>query len=89
MLIVPEAACPGLLSLADAFPAVEAVFAAMATGDARNFPVVREALGHEDVPTHAIEHVRFCGAGIIGERRTGIHVNLSAVFITEKVHGCL
>ncbi len=48
MFIVPEAACPGLLSLEDAVPAVEAVFAAMARGDARNFPVVREALGHED-----------------------------------------
>ncbi len=48
MLIVPEAACPGLLSLDEAVPAVEAVFAAMARGDARNFPVVREALGHED-----------------------------------------
>lgn len=48
MFIVPEAACPGLLSLDDAFPAVEAVFAAMARGDAYNFPVVREAIGHED-----------------------------------------
>ena len=48
MIIVPEAACPGLLSLDEAFRAVEAVFAAMARGDARNFPVVREALGHED-----------------------------------------
>ena len=48
MFIVPEAACPGLLSLDDAFPAVEAVFAAMARGDAYNFPVVRDAIGHED-----------------------------------------
>lgn len=31
-----------------AFDAVEAVFAAMARGDAYNFPVVREAIGHED-----------------------------------------
>jgi ornithine cyclodeaminase len=45
MLIVPEAACPALLPLAEAIPAVEAVFAAMARGDATNFPVVREALG--------------------------------------------
>src|SRR6185503_3539200 len=37
-----------LLPLEEAIPAVEAVFAAMARGDARNFPVVREALGHED-----------------------------------------
>ncbi len=31
-----------------AFDAVEKVFAAMATGDAYNFPVVREAIGHAD-----------------------------------------
>lgn len=45
MLIVPEAAIAGLVTAADAFTAVEAVFAAMARGDAYNFPVVREALG--------------------------------------------
>lgn len=45
MLIVPEAAIAGLVTAADAFVAVEAVFAAMARGDAYNFPVVREALG--------------------------------------------
>lgn len=31
-----------------AFEAVEQVFASMATGQARNFPVVREAIGHAD-----------------------------------------
>lgn len=45
MIVVPEAACPSLLSLDDAFAPVEQVFAAMARGDAENFPVVREALG--------------------------------------------
>ena len=45
MIIVPEAACPSLLSLDGAFAPVEQVFAAMARGDAENFPVVREALG--------------------------------------------
>ncbi|MFT3974594.1 MAG: ornithine cyclodeaminase family protein [Amaricoccus sp.] len=45
MIVVPESACPGLLSLEDAFAPVEQVFAAMARGDAENFPVVREALG--------------------------------------------
>lgn len=48
MIIVPEAACPDLLGLDAAFDAVEAVFAAMARGDAYNFPVVREAIGHAD-----------------------------------------
>ncbi len=41
---VSEAVCQQVLTRADAFTAVEAVFAAMARGDARNFPVVREAL---------------------------------------------
>ena len=45
MWIVPEAAIGGLISPEAAFAAVEAVFAAMARGEAGNFPVVREALG--------------------------------------------
>jgi alanine dehydrogenase len=48
MIIVPEDACPRLLSLDDAFVAVEQVFAAMGRNDAYNFPVVREAIGHAD-----------------------------------------
>lgn len=45
MRIVPEALIAGLVTPEDAFAAVEACFAAMARGDAYNFPVVREALG--------------------------------------------
>ncbi|MFO1140653.1 MAG: ornithine cyclodeaminase family protein [Paracoccus sp. (in: a-proteobacteria)] len=45
MLIVPEALIADLLTPEDAYAAVEAAFAAMARGEARNFPVVREALG--------------------------------------------
>jgi ornithine cyclodeaminase len=48
MFIVPEALCRDLISMEDAFEAVEAVFAAMAGGAAYNFPVVREAIGHAD-----------------------------------------
>lgn len=48
MWVVPESAVAGLMTPEAAFDAVEAVFAAMARGEARNFPVVREALGHED-----------------------------------------
>jgi ornithine cyclodeaminase len=46
--IVGEDICQQVISRADAFSAVEAVFAAMARGDAYNFPVVREAIGHAD-----------------------------------------
>lgn len=45
MRIVPEALIAGLVSPEDAFAAIEAVFAAMSRGEARNFDVVREALG--------------------------------------------
>ena len=45
MLIVPERLIADLVSAEDAFVAVEAAFAAMAREEARNFPVVREALG--------------------------------------------
>ena len=48
MLIVPERNIADLITRKAAFDAVEKVFAAMAAGDAYNFPVVREAIGHED-----------------------------------------
>jgi alanine dehydrogenase len=48
MLIVSEETCKEVVGRADAFQAVEAVFAAMARGDAYNFPVIREAIGHAD-----------------------------------------
>ena len=48
MLIVPEHEIAGLMTREAAFDAVETIFAAMASGDAYNFPVVREAIGHED-----------------------------------------
>ncbi|WP_375574008.1 MULTISPECIES: iminosuccinate reductase BhcD [Seohaeicola] len=48
MLIIPEDVCAQVVTPEAAFTAVEGVFAAMARGDARNFPVVREALGHAD-----------------------------------------
>ncbi|HUS55011.1 MAG TPA: ornithine cyclodeaminase family protein [Thermohalobaculum sp.] len=48
MLIVSEDVCREVVGRADAFQAIEAVFAAMARGDAYNFPVIREAIGHAD-----------------------------------------
>lgn len=48
MHVVDENTCESLVGRAEAFEAVEAVFAAMARGDAYNFPVIREAIGHED-----------------------------------------
>lgn len=48
MLIVPEREIADLMTRGMAFDAVEKVFAAMAAEDAYNFPVIREAIGHED-----------------------------------------
>lgn len=48
MIIVPEASIGGLVGREDSYKAVEKVFAAMASDDAYNFPVIREAIGHED-----------------------------------------
>ena len=48
MLIVPEREIADLLTRDASFDAVEKVFAAMAAGDAYNFPVIREAIEHED-----------------------------------------
>ncbi|WP_298837018.1 iminosuccinate reductase BhcD [uncultured Roseobacter sp.] len=48
LLIVGEDICAQVVSSADAFTAVEAVFGAMAKGDAYNFPVIREAIGYAD-----------------------------------------
>lgn len=48
MYIVPEKEIANLMTREAAFDAVEKVFAAMASGDAYNFPVIREAIGHED-----------------------------------------
>lgn len=46
MLVVSEQACRELIGIDDAEKAVESVFAAMARGEASNFPVIRETLGH-------------------------------------------
>ncbi len=48
LVIVGEAECERLVGRKEAFDAVQAVFGAMARGDAYNFPVVREAIGYAD-----------------------------------------
>ena len=48
VLVVSEEVCKSVIGRSDAFNAVESVFAAMAKGDAYNFPVVREAIGYAD-----------------------------------------
>lgn len=48
MIIIPERDIVRLVSAADCLAAVERVFASSARKMARNFPVIREAIGHAD-----------------------------------------
>lgn len=48
MLIISEDLARELVSVEDAIAAVESTFAAMARGEARNYPVVREVVGYQD-----------------------------------------
>lgn len=48
MLIISESLAQDLVSIEDAIEAVAATFIAMAQGKARNYPVVREGVGHAD-----------------------------------------
>jgi ornithine cyclodeaminase len=48
MLILSEDDARALVSAADAITAIEETFASMARGQASNYPVVREAVGHQD-----------------------------------------
>lgn len=48
VIVVSDPVCEAVIDRASAFTAVESVFASMAKGDANNFPVVREAIGHAD-----------------------------------------
>lgn len=48
MIVISENLAQELVSVEDAIAAVEACFSAMARGDARNYPVVREVVGYAD-----------------------------------------
>ena len=48
MIIVPENEIAGLIGRSESFEAIEKVFGAMSRGDAYNFPVIRENIGHAD-----------------------------------------
>lgn len=48
MLIISEKLARELVSIEDAIEGVASVFSAMARGDARNYPVVREVVGYAD-----------------------------------------
>jgi len=48
LVIVTEETCQKIIDREMSFAAVRDVFGAMARNDATNFPVIREAIGHED-----------------------------------------
>jgi len=65
VLVISEKLARELVGVEDAIAAVEQTFVAMACGDARNYPVVREVLGYQDavfgVKTGADTSVPFLG----------------------------
>ncbi len=96
LAIVPEGMVADLLTRKAAFDAVEAVFAAMAAGAARNFPVVREALGHEDA-LYGFKGGFDAASGVLGlkaggywphnSERRGIINHQSTVFLFDPDTG--
>jgi ornithine cyclodeaminase/alanine dehydrogenase-like protein (mu-crystallin family) len=70
MLIISESAARELVSIDAAIEAVEAGFAAMAGGAARNFPVVREALGVSDA-VYGVKSGIETGAEVLGLKAGG------------------
>lgn len=97
VLIVSEADCRRLVDHTAAFAAVEAVFGSMARGDAVNFPVVREALGHaganygfksgfdRDVPALGVKS----GGYWPGNGEAGLTNHQSTVFLFDPDTGRL
>lgn len=70
MLYLSEQDARALVGHEEAFAAVREVFAAMARGDARNFPVVREELGHAGA-VYGIKSGFDRTAGILGLKSGG------------------
>lgn len=70
MRIISEALARELVSVEQAIEAVEACFAAMARGDARNFPVVREVLGVNDA-VYGVKSGIDAAAGVLGLKAGG------------------
>lgn len=68
MIVLGEREIAGLIGPDDAFEAVERVFAAMARGEARNFPVVREAL---EPPGTLYGFKGGAGPGVLGLKAGG------------------
>lgn len=74
MLIISEPVARELVSVEAAIEAVEGCFAAMAGGTARNFPVVREALGLNDA-VYGVKSGIDTGAQVLGLKAGGYWPN--------------
>jgi ornithine cyclodeaminase len=70
MLIISETVARELVSVEAAIDAVEQCFVAMADGTARNFPVVREALGMNDA-VYGVKSGVDSGTGVLGLKAGG------------------
>src|ERR1700756_4896458 len=82
VLIVSEELARRLVSVEDAIEAVEQGFAAMATGHARNYPVVREALGYQNA-VFGVKTGADVGAPFLGLKAGGYWPNNLAKGLTN------
>jgi ornithine cyclodeaminase len=97
MIIVPEALIADLVTQEDAVAAVEATFAAMAAGEARYFPVVREALPGDEEALYGFKGGVDASAGALGlkaggywphnSERRGLINHQSTVFLFDPETG--
>ncbi len=82
VLIVSEDLARKLVSVEDAIDAVEQCFVAMATGDARNYPVVREVLGYQNA-VFGVKTGADVGAPFLGLKAGGYWPNNLAKGLTN------
>lgn len=82
MLIISEDLARTLVSVEDAIGAVEQTLAAMAQGSARNYPVIREVLGHQDA-VFGVKTGADVGIPLLGLKAGGYWPNNASKGITN------
>lgn len=95
VIVVPEHVISGLIGFPQCIEAVEQVFASMARGTARNFPVVREMIGHAEAIFGVKSGFDRQGGGLgmkaggfwPGNARQGLTSHQSSIFLFDPDTG--
>lgn len=82
LLVISERDARSLVSVEDAIGAVERAFAAMARGEARNYPVVREAVGYRDA-VFGVKTGADTGSPLLGLKAGGYWPHNAAAGLTN------